>query len=75
MMISDTAWRELALSVEGRDSSCRGESSANHDIHLSSGPATALADTGCPRAGPAEPGPRQAHPQVMSVVRRPIRFD
>lgn len=41
----------------------------NNDIHLASGPAAALADSGCPCAGPARPGPRQAHPQVMSVVR------
>lgn len=36
--------------------------------NLSFGPAAALADSGCPCAGPAEPGPRQAHPQVMYVV-------
>ena len=45
------------------------KSLANNAMHRTVGPGTSLAPRrGCPRLGPAGPGPRRAHPPVMASV-------
>jgi len=49
-----------------------GMDGSNHGMHRPGGPVTALAaERGSVRRGPAEPGPRQAHPPVMPAFGEP----